>query len=951
MDDDRQNEGPKSAKISILKHLQAFRASGSALSSTSTPKIAARKIQDVILSPSESESSKTTEVEMKDVSVPHNSCDADNMEEEECFDKQKEAESVQTILENREESDDGRLIHKLEEGEEKQRANIIRPIDRGVVHQICSGQVIVTLSTAVKELVENSIDAGATKIDIRLVECGSKLIEISDNGSGIEESNFEGLALKHHTSKITEFEDLGSISTFGFRGEALSSLCALSNLTVITRHKDNDQKVGHKIEYAHGGTIASRTRCARECGTTVILKDLFYTLPVRHREFIKNLKREFHRMVNVLYGYCLVVNGVRISCSNVVGNGRPSEVIAVPGFSTMRERIVAVFGSKQLSSLIEIKQTDAVPSEILSEFGLPEEAYERKYELEGYISQPNQGRSSNDRQFFFINSRPCDPAKISRVINEVYHSFSRSQNPFVCLHIRTNRENVDINVTPDKRTLYVQNEKILLAILKATLIPIFTAAASSYHSLSSQSSQLTFSGNSQSFSEEAISSSPSELSVTFGEPECLSESSKMGFAPQYSTSRGKGLPPSVVAKTNSFLKSLASKSSSSRSGMKKLSDFSTSVKRCREATENDQDEDDEKHRKLSRHVGKYEVGEKQRMGSKFDANKAVQQREGSSEEQDSDFEILEFDDSEEEEEKTCIQVKPLDQPIDDDDDDDDDMVKIVYDDDDEFMDEDVSQFVKQKSISVDWKSIFTKLTSLKLRNENSSSSINYARRFRAKIAPEDNSTAEEELKKQLSKDMFSRMEIIGQFNLGFVIVKNGPDLFIVDQHASDEKFNFEDLQRNFTLQGQVLIRPLDLQLPAISENIIIDNVHLFQKNGFDFIISPDEEPTKRVKLSKIPYSKNTEFGKSDIEELIFMMEDASDKVLFRPSKVRDLLASRACRKSVMIGTALNLKEMRGIVDHMGEMDQPWNCPHGRPTIRHLINVNLLPDVDYTKFNH
>jgi len=117
--------------------------------------------------------------------------------------------------------------------------------------------------------------------------------------------------LKHHTSKITEFEDLGSISTFGFRGEALSSLCALSNLTVITRHKDSELKVGYKIEYDHNGCISSKTRCARECGTTVIIKDLFSTLPVRHREFIKNLKREFHRMVNVLYGYCLAVNGVR----------------------------------------------------------------------------------------------------------------------------------------------------------------------------------------------------------------------------------------------------------------------------------------------------------------------------------------------------------------------------------------------------------------------------------------------------------------------------------------------------------------------------------------------------------------------------------------------------------------------------------------------------------------
>lgn len=106
-------------------------------------------------------------------------------------------------------------------------AKAIKPIDRKSVHQICSGQVVLSLSTAVKELVENSVDAGATNIDLRLKDYGMDLIEVSDNGCGVEEENFEGLTLKHHTSKIQEFADLTQVETFGFRGEALSSLCAL----------------------------------------------------------------------------------------------------------------------------------------------------------------------------------------------------------------------------------------------------------------------------------------------------------------------------------------------------------------------------------------------------------------------------------------------------------------------------------------------------------------------------------------------------------------------------------------------------------------------------------------------------------------------------------------------------------------------------------------------------
>lgn len=103
----------------------------------------------------------------------------------------------------------------------------VLPIDRKTVHQICSGQVVLNLATAIKELLENSLDAGATSVEIRLKENGAELVEVSDNGCGVEPQNFEALTLKHHTSKIRDFSDLSSVETFGFRGEALSSLCAL----------------------------------------------------------------------------------------------------------------------------------------------------------------------------------------------------------------------------------------------------------------------------------------------------------------------------------------------------------------------------------------------------------------------------------------------------------------------------------------------------------------------------------------------------------------------------------------------------------------------------------------------------------------------------------------------------------------------------------------------------
>jgi DNA mismatch repair protein PMS2 len=129
---------------------------------------------------------------------------------------------------------------------------MIRAIDRSSVQKICSGQVVVDLATAVKELVENSLDSGATSIEVRLKEMGANCIEVSDNGSGIDPSNYSGIAIKHCTSKLNVFEDIYSVSSFGFRGEALNALCELSEkFTVIT--KQDAQTVGTQLEFDRNG--------------------------------------------------------------------------------------------------------------------------------------------------------------------------------------------------------------------------------------------------------------------------------------------------------------------------------------------------------------------------------------------------------------------------------------------------------------------------------------------------------------------------------------------------------------------------------------------------------------------------------------------------------------------------------------------------------------------------
>lgn len=176
----------------------------------------------------------------------------------------------------------------------------IRAIDADSIEKICSGQVIVDLATAVKELVENSLDANATNIDIKLKECGLTSIEVCDNGDGIDPSNFEGLGLKHHTSKILNFNDLSNVSSFGFRGEALNALCALSgNISITTKHTSSN--LGSTLSFAKDGKLLNQKVAARSNGTTILIENLFESLPVRRSEFTRSIKN----ISKNLLGYCI----------------------------------------------------------------------------------------------------------------------------------------------------------------------------------------------------------------------------------------------------------------------------------------------------------------------------------------------------------------------------------------------------------------------------------------------------------------------------------------------------------------------------------------------------------------------------------------------------------------------------------------------------------------------
>ncbi|XP_032358933.1 mismatch repair endonuclease PMS2 [Etheostoma spectabile] len=844
-------------------------------------------------------------------------------------------------------------------------AGAIKAIDKHSVHQICSGQVVLTLATAVKELVENSIDAGATNVDVRLKECGAELVEVSDNGKGVEEANFEGLTLKHHTSKLKDFSDLLHVETFGFRGEALSSLCALSGLCVVTCHESS--QVGTKLVFDHKGHIVQKSPHPRQQGTTVSLQQLFYTLPVRHKEFQRNIKKEYAKMIHVLQAYCVISTGVRITCSNQNGQGKRSPVLSTSGSQNMRDNIGAIFGPKQLQSLLPFQQVSPTEN-VIEEYGLKDaELPKQLFSMTGFVSRGDHGvgRSSTDRQFFFINNRPCDPLKVTKLVNEVYHMYNKHQYPFVALNIAVASECVDVNVTPDKRQIFLQEEKLLLAILKTSLINMYEAGV---NKISLNNTPIP--GTNTKSASEICPVVPSNANVP--EPgedmEPLTRSSKSSlnlaslkaaFSSHHSFNSGN---KSGVAKAGPTQKTLQSFFKDTvkppackpcgRSPLKPTRDLAkcspvgkSALDEFRYGSMSCSDADSEKDSAVSSCDVTMATPDFQCSGLEFSSpESATDGVKTETFEETSDSSQTVPDPPE-------LQTEPCTSNED----------CIVGPDAKRARKENAHFPAEQKSnnfsksstvdapvclqkktvpLQFSLQELAGKVKRLQeLQKQRAGEDLRY-RRFRAKINPGENRSAEEELKKEISKDMFKEMEIIGQFNLGFIITKLNSDIFMIDQHATDEKYNFEMLQQHTVLQGQKLIVPQKLHLTAVSENVLMENIEIFQKNGFEFLVDEDAQVMERVKLVSLPTSKNWTFGPADIEELIFMLSD-SPGVMCRPSRVRQMFASRACRKSVMIGTALSVSEMKKLLVHMGEIEHPWNCPHGRPTMRHLANLDVI----------
>ncbi|KAH6676722.1 histidine kinase-like ATPase [Halenospora varia] len=319
----------------------------------------------------------------------------------------------------------------------------IRALDPDVVNKIAAGEIIVAPVHALKELIENAVDAGSTSLEVVVKDGGLKLLQITDNGHGIAKEDLAILCERFTTSKLKSFEDLTSIGTYGFRGEALASISHIAHLQVTTRTKDSNcawraHYDSGKLIPAKPGQSADPKPIAGRQGTQITVEDLFYNVPTRRRAF-RSASEEYNKILDVVGRYAVHCDGVSFSCKK---HGEASTTISTQSNSSTIDRIRQIHGGGVANELIEFTSSD-------EKYG---------YRARGWTTNANY-HVKRTTLLLFINHRSVDSTNIRKAIEQTYSTFlPKGGHPFTYLSLDIDPQRVDVNVHPTKREVNFLNE-------------------------------------------------------------------------------------------------------------------------------------------------------------------------------------------------------------------------------------------------------------------------------------------------------------------------------------------------------------------------------------------------------------------------------------------------------------------------------------------------------------
>lgn len=713
---------------------------------------------------------------------------------------------------------------------------MIKVLDQNTINKIAAGEVIEKPSSVIKELVENSIDSGATAVTVEVKGGGLSFLRVTDNGAGIKKDEVKLAFLRHATSKLVTVEDLLSISSLGFRGEALASIAAVAQVEMITKTADDVTGLRYQI---HGGKEISSEEIGAPGGTTIIVRNLFYNTPAR-KKFMKTDATETSYIYDLMCRICMSHPEISFK---FIANG--TDKLFTSGNGKLRDIIYHIYGRDITSNLLEINA-------------------ENDYmKISGYIARPCISRGNRSFEGYYVNHRYIKSAVLTKAIEDAFGTFVMIHKfPFTEINFQVRPDLLDVNVHPTKMELKFANSQDIYSftynairetLLFKELIPDVAPGKDPKPETFKQRDVGKAPEAFENKRREAIVRAE-ERTVPQSQPEQLRPAEPQSQPEQLRSAKTQTSPqqfcpiePQTSSQPVRPVIEIIDETSSSNNKGSDVIDNNKTEKPAENYIYADRKNDLGRSVVQNRNV----VNESPAYTAPAPARPSV------------------------------TAATP------------DSTVSAVS---DEASDTDYDEEARKKYVQQDM--------------------------FQEKF---------------LTKEARAKHRLIGQLFKTYWLIEYDGKFFIMDQHAAHEKVKYEELMENYKnkkIYSQYLMPPAVVTLSAAEIEFLHENMEMFEALGYQI----ENFGGREFKLNAVP---DNLFGLDGRELFIDFIADASSSA----KKVTidtfiHKLSTMACKAAIKGNTEISFKEADALIDQLLKLENPYTCPHGRPTVISMTEAEI-----------
>ena len=745
-------------------------------------------------------------------------------------------------------------------------------LDDLTINKIAAGEVIERPASVIKEMVENSIDAGANNITVEIKNGGISFIKVTDNGKGIAQDDLEIAFERHATSKIRTADDLDVVTSMGFRGEALASIAAIANVEMVS--KTEEQQVGYKV-VVEAGDILSKEEIGCQKGTSITVRNLFFNTPVRYK-FLKKDYTESGYIEDVITRIALVNPNIAIK---LINTGKT--VIQTNGNGDIKSVIYSIYGKDVATGVMPV-----------------EYAYD-DIQVSGVIGKPEIARSNRSNQLFFVNKRYIKDKTLSAATEQAYKGLIPiGKFGFVVLNITMNPAKVDVNVHPAKLEVRFEDEsKIFQSI---------------YHAIKDTLLKGELVANTE---KQEINQNKEEISKGLYDFR-KNETEKIE---QYTNEESK-------IKTNNIVQDIYNKAQQNvqtqtvkvphvnlgEGGPVNTADVLEQLKKLQENIQKEVETDPS----IKLNSNYIQMREQQETQTKVENNTDTENTNIPEQKIETPTEIKENTETEIEEtaqidNTKSNEIKPEEKP------------------------EDKLEEIQQEEVkpTENFDEMYAKLFGTKPISQEQPETKSNLQEEVIPIKPEipsiDMKKENVSIFEQNEEYQKPTYKFIGIVFNTYIILEIDKEMYILDQHAAHERIMYEKVKNNYysdsSKDSQMLLLPDIITLTHKEMEIAKDNMEMFEKAGF----SLEEFGENTIKLTGVP----TVCIDLDNKELFLETLDEINTVArtAKQEKEERFIATVACKAAVKANMVLTREEVESLMDKLLALPNPFTCPHGRPT--------------------